>query len=593
MSKQIRRKISQLTPFLQPVVAHWRSMSLGLLFGLLTVIAGVGLLSLSGWLISASAGAGLAMATALAFNYYLPGGAVRAFSLIRILGRYGERVVTHEATLRILTTLRVWFYQKIEPLAPAGLLTSRSGDLLSRIISDIDTLDEAYLRVVGPFLIAVLLSIILLLFLHFFSIEIAWCVFLLMVLSGFCVPLLALRLGHATGGSLVTELAQLRIHCIDSTQGLMELLSFGRERRAFAQLQIRQGRLLRLQARMNQIDALSQALILLFTGLALWLALYLGVQLVLAQQLNGVNLALIAFAVLAAFEVIMPLPLAFQYLGRTGKAISRLLNLAEQQPAVLFTQDGINTNKSLDSSGNYSIEFDQVNFAYPGREAIFDNFNLCVHQGEKVVIVGSTGAGKTTLIQLLTRVFDPDSGMIKVGDNNLKDFSEPALRNLMGTVSQRSYLFNMSVRDNLLLAKPAASDEALNLALKTVQLFDVVQQLPEGLDTWVGEHGSRFSGGQIRRIAVARALLADHPIVLLDEPTEGLDPLTADEFMKSLITLMAGRTVLLITHRLTDVQGMDKIAVMENGQLIEFGTEAQLLQANKRYAGLYAQYYLV
>ncbi|RNC77731.1 thiol reductant ABC exporter subunit CydC [Piscirickettsiaceae bacterium NZ-RLO2] len=417
--------------------------------------------------------------------------------------------------------------------------------------------------------------------------------FLLMVLSGFCVPLLALRLGHATGGSLVTELAQLRIHCIDSTQGLMELLSFGRERRAFAQLQTRQGRLLRLQARMNQIDALSQALILLFTGLALWLVLYLGVQLVLAQQLNGVNLALIAFAVLAAFEVIIPLPLAFQYLGRTGKAISRLLNLAEQQPAVLFTQDGINTNKSLDSSGNYSIEFDQVNFAYPGRETIFNNFNLCIHQGEKVAIVGSTGAGKTTLIQLLTRVFDPDSGMIKVGDHNLKDFSEPALRRLMGAVSQRSYLFNMSVRDNLLLAKSTASDEELNQALKTVQLFDVVQQLPEGLDTWVGEHGSRFSGGQIRRIAVARALLADHPIVLLDEPTEGLDPLTADEFMKSLMTLMAGRTVLLITHRLTDVQGMDKIAVMENGQLIECGTEAQLLQANKRYASLYAQYYLV
>ncbi|ALB22059.1 Putative multidrug export ATP-binding/permease protein [Piscirickettsia salmonis] len=593
MSKQIRRKISQLTPFLQPIVAHWRSMSLGLLLGLLTVIAGVGLLSLSGWLISVSAGAGLAMATALAFNYYLPGGAVRAFSLIRILGRYGERVVTHEATLRILTTLRVWFYQKIEPLAPAGLLTSRSGDLLSRIISDIDTLDEAYLRVVGPFLIAVLLSIILLFFLHFFSIEIAWCVFLLMVLSGFCVPLLALRLGHATGGSLVTELAQLRIHCIDSTQGLMELLSFGHERRAFAQLQTRQGRLLRLQARMNQIDALSQALILLFTGLALWLALYLGAQLVLAQQLNGVNLALIAFAVLAAFEVIMPLPLAFQYLGRTGKAISRLLNLAEQQPVVLFTQDGINTNKLLDSSGNYSIEFDQVNFAYPGRETIFNNFNLCIHQGEKVAIVGSTGAGKTTLIQLLTRVFDADSGMIKVGDNNLKDFSEPALRRLMGVVSQRSYLFNMSVRDNLLLAKPTASDKELNQVLKTVQLFDVVQRLPEGLDTWVGEHGSRFSGGQIRRIAVARALLADHPIILLDEPTEGLDPLTADEFMKNLITLMAGRTVLLITHRLTDVQGMDKIAVMENGQLIECGTEAQLLQANKRYASLYAQYYLV
>ncbi|AKP73345.1 ABC transporter [Piscirickettsia salmonis] len=568
-------------------------MSLGLLLGLLTVIAGVGLLSLSGWLISVSAGAGLAMATALAFNYYLPGGAVRAFSLIRILGRYGERVVTHEATLRILTTLRVWFYQKIEPLAPAGLLTSRSGDLLSRIISDIDTLDEAYLRVVGPFLIAVLLSIILLFFLHFFSIEIAWCVFLLMVLSGFCVPLLALRLGHATGGSLVTELAQLRIHCIDSTQGLMELLSFGHERRAFAQLQTRQGRLLRLQARMNQIDALSQALILLFTGLALWLALYLGAQLVLAQQLNGVNLALIAFAVLAAFEVIMPLPLAFQYLGRTGKAISRLLNLAEQQPVVLFTQDGINTNKLLDSSGNYSIEFDQVNFAYPGRETIFNNFNLCIHQGEKVAIVGSTGAGKTTLIQLLTRVFDADSGMIKVGDNNLKDFSEPALRRLMGVVSQRSYLFNMSVRDNLLLAKPTASDKELNQVLKTVQLFDVVQRLPEGLDTWVGEHGSRFSGGQIRRIAVARALLADHPIILLDEPTEGLDPLTADEFMKNLITLMAGRTVLLITHRLTDVQGMDKIAVMENGQLIECGTEAQLLQANKRYASLYAQYYLV
>ncbi|ODN42302.1 6TM ABC transporter family protein [Piscirickettsia litoralis] len=178
MSTQMQQKsmktIQRLKPFTQPFLSHWRSMSLGLLLGLMTVVAAVGLLSLSGWLISASAGAGLAMATALAFNYYLPGGGVRAFSLIRILGRYGERVVTHEATFRILTTLRVWFYRKIEPLAPAGLLKQQSGDLLSRIVSDIDTLDEAYLRIIGPFMIAMVLSFLLLFFLCFFSVQIAW-----------------------------------------------------------------------------------------------------------------------------------------------------------------------------------------------------------------------------------------------------------------------------------------------------------------------------------------------------------------------------------------------------------------------------------
>ncbi|ODN43999.1 thiol reductant ABC exporter subunit CydC [Piscirickettsia litoralis] len=414
-------------------------------------------------------------------------------------------------------------------------------------------------------------------------------IFLLMVVSGFCVPLLAERLGHKTGINLVTEIAQLRTHCIDSAQGLMEILSFGRERRALTALQIKHGKLLQLQSRMNHIDALSQALILLLTGLALWLALYFGVQLVLAEQLNGVNLALIAFAVLAAFEAIMPLPLAFQYLGRTKKAVSRLLDLAEQKPAVLFTEKDNNS----DFSGKYSIEFNQVSFAYPEREAIFENLNLKINQGEKVAIVGSTGAGKTTLIQLLTRVFDPASGVINIANTHIKNFSESSLRGLMSVVSQRSHLFNMSLRDNLLIAKPKASDRELYQALKTAQLLDVVEQLPEGLNTWVGEHGSRFSGGQIRRIAIARAVLADLPILLLDEPTEGLDPITADEFMKSLTELMVGRTVLLITHRLTDVQDMDKIAVMENGQIIEFGTEAELLGANKRYAGLYAQYHLI
>ncbi len=552
-----------LIPFLKLFRQHWLFMLIGFVLGLLTLLAGVGLLSLAGWLISAAAFAGLSVTTAAVFNYFLPAAGIRYFALTRIVARYGERLFTHHATFKILADIRVWFYQIIEPLMPYDLSTQRSGDLLNRAINDIDILDNIYIRVLSPFLIALLLTAIIYYFLQFFNTDIAIATLLAMLIAVILIPIFMTILGNKLGQSILFQTNRLRIKMIDLMQGLTEILIYDQDNKYQHEIITTQQKLLKAQFKMAIIKGFAMALVGLIGSITIWFALYIGIPLINLQQLSGANLALIVFTILAAFEAIVPIPIAFQFLGQSKQAASRLIDFSKQQPSVKF-------NNEMDLTPiNYNLCLDQISYRYNENQRVaLNHINLNIPFGTKLAVVGPTGAGKSTLASLLVRFIDPSEGVIKLGNIKLTQFSEATLRSLITLVPQKIHFFNASIRDNLLLADDNATDEELLEVLKRVKLDSVINKLARGLNTEMGEFGRRFSGGEGKRFAIARALLRKSPIMVFDEPTEGLDETNQLLIWQIISDLGDRHTVIVISHQLKDPDLLDQVLHLENGRVL-------------------------
>jgi ATP-binding cassette subfamily C protein CydC len=571
--------LSDFRPFLWVFSKHLPRLALGTSAGVAAAAAAIGLMSLSGWFISAAAAAGLVPATAYLFNFFLPSIGVRLCAVLRTAARYGERVFTHDATLRVLEDLRVWFYRRIEPLAPAGLWRFRSGDLLNRIVADIDALDHLYLRAFSPAAAAFAVAILVFLLLAVFDARIGAAVFGLMVLGGIGVSAAAAGAAGPTGRRLALRSAELRTRAVEGLQGLAELLSFGAAGRHLDALRRTQSELMAGQRRMAHIRGMSAAAMHLLSGTAVLAALYLGCGLAASGRLSGDLLALLALAAAAAFESVFGLPAAFQFFSRTRAAGGRLVEVVEAEPAVRF--DG----PSKTAPERSDVVFDAVSFRYRAESPLaLENVSFSAPEGRRIAIVGESGAGKSTLASLLVRFFDPATGSIRIGGSDIRSLSEPDLRRTVAVVSQQSHLFSATVRENLLIAKPVADAAELHRALAAARLVDFVDRLPDGMDTWVGEAGRLISAGQARRLTVARAVLRGAPIWVLDEPTEGLDRRTEKDLVESLLEMTAGRTTLWITHRLVGMESMDAVVVMQNGRVADIGAHGELLERNRRYA---------
>ena len=536
----------------------------GIALASLTILANFSLMTLSGWFLASAALAGLAgFAAQNAFNFFTPAAGVRFFATVRVGSRYLERLVTHDATFRLLSALRVWFYTRLEPLAPAALQDHRAGDLLSRIVADIDTLNLFYLRVFTPFVVAGVAGLAMVLFFGVFSWPAALALAAGLAITGLALPLFTARNGAAAGTQITTLNADLRAEMLDAIQGMGELLSYN----AAPALQHRvaglQNQLIKQQAQMSRLTGVGSAAAGLFSNLTLLLVVLAAIEKLNNGHLAAADLPMLALGSLAAFEAVAPLPMAFQYLGQMRVAAARIFQLADQKPFIIPPARPSPRPETLD----INLRGVCLRYADNARWAL-NGCDLYIPQGSRIGIIGGTGVGKTSLINLLLRFNEYQAGSVYFGGYDLRAYHGEDIASYISVVSQRSYLFHTSIRDNLLVAKGDATETELWRALEAAQLAGFVSTQKLGLDTIVGEAGIKLSGGQARRVAIARAVLKDTPLLVLDEPTEGLDPVTERELLRDLQPIMAGKTVLYITHRPAGLEMMDIVYRMAEGRVV-------------------------
>ncbi|GAB1063209.1 heme ABC transporter ATP-binding protein/permease CydC [Shewanella algae] len=574
-----------LLPFIRLFRRQSLMMFVGLLLTVTTLMAGIGLLSLSGWFLSATAVAGLALATAETFNYFTPAGGVRFLSIARTASRYGERLATHEATFRILTDLRLWAWRSLLPLSERNLSGMRRGDLLNRLVADIDTLDHLYLRLLTPLTAFLLMLLALTTFIGWFDLNLAILLCTGLLLSWLLLPSVFYLLGRQPGRELIEARRSYRVRLLEWLSGQAELSLFsdakdGAAESFRAELDRAEQSWFASQKAMAAITGLSQAMLILCHGLLVLLLLWFAAAGVGPAVPPGPLLAMVLFATLACIEMMMPLAGAFQHLSSVLLAAKRVSELTEQRSDIEFPA----VSAAMPESGALIIK--DVHFGYTDTQPVLQGLSLQVSAGSKVALLGKTGSGKSSLLALITRQWQPQQGEILLGGVPVASLDEKTLRASMTVVSQRVQLLSASLRDNLQLALPEkVTDDTLAEVLRQVGLEGLLEG--EGLNAWIGEGGRQLSGGEQRRIGVARALLRDAPLLLLDEPTEGLDRRTEQEILKLLLQFAKDKTLVMISHRLTGMAQMDAIHLLDEGKIVSSGSHEQLLQESTAYSALY------
>jgi ATP-binding cassette, subfamily C, bacterial CydC len=538
-------------------LTRWPFLLLALLCTVVTLLSNAVLLTLSAWFLASMAMAG---AAATPFNFFLPVAFIRLLTLVRSLGRYAERLVSHDAILRLLAELRVRFFQRLVPLAPAALQQTHSADLFSRLRADIDTLDHFYLRMLLPAAAAMCVVLIGFVFLLRFDARLAWAILGLWLLAGLLLPVLTLKLGQQAGARQTVHAAALRRQVVDGLQGMEELRIYDPTGRHNARVVELSRALTKTQGTQSLLEGFSSGAVGLTAGLAMWLALLLGIPMVAEGAWSGSTLPMLAMFALVSFEAVLPLPGAWRMWSQTRSAADRVLEITATPPPVVEPVQPVPDADIIIAFDTLDLKIQGLCFTYPGRGTpALRDLNLELPWKSRVAIMGPAGSGKSTLLHLLLRFWDYHQGQIVLNGRPLREYGADQVRATMAVVSQHVFLFNASIAENLRLAAPGASDETLLAAARAAQLEDFIRALPQGLETPVGRFGARLSGGQARRLSVARALLKNAPILILDEPTEGLDPQTEQALWQTLAPLMQNRTVLLITHRPAGVEYMHRV----------------------------------
>jgi ATP-binding cassette subfamily C protein CydC len=535
---------------LRRILALWRSrtgwLAAGLALSLIALAAGVALMAVAGDTIGVAVATGVLIAPA----------ALDGLGATRVVGRYVERLVTHAATFRALADLRVWFFRHLARTGAGGLGFRQAGDVLARLVGDVEALDGLYLRILVPLAGAVLLLPALAVLIGLHAPWLAVAVAALFAVSAFLLPWMAARAARTAGTRLADTAGALRIAALDALTGLREVRAFGAEGRMLASVQAREGALLAAQHELTRRTAFAGAGAFLCGQAAMFAVL-------LSAGAHPIAAVVGAFLVVAAFEAAGGLPRAGALAGHAAAAARRVLAVAEApvpvpdppHPAAL--------------PEGFGLRLEAVHFRWlPDRPPVFAGLGLDIPAGTRIALLGPSGAGKSSLAALLLKVAAPQSGRILLGGTDIAALPADALHARIGWLSQATHLFDDTIRANLLLARPAADDAALWAALDAAQLGGVVRALPDGLDSWVGVGGASFSGGQGRRLALARALLSPAPILLLDEPCAGLDADTERDFLTMLNEVAAGRTLILIAHRLTGVERLDRIYRLSGGKAV-------------------------
>lgn len=548
---------------------YWLWMALACLISLAATLANIGLMAVSGWFITAM---GLAGVAGVSMNYFTPAAYIRMFAIIRTAGRYLERLVSHEATLRILAGLRSWLYRRFEPLAPAGLQQIHSGDVLARMSADIDRLELAFLRLLVPIVVAVLVAAVVVAVAFVYMPVLGLALLALLLASGLALPVYTDRLGRVAGARQTANSARMSVMLVDSFEGLAELKAYGLADTRLARIAALSDALIVDETRLADLGALTRSGISGAANLSMWAALVLGGGAVAANTLAPSDLALLALMALASFEALVPIPDAIEALSATLASARRVFALADTEPTPAEPVQPVSMPQGD------ALVFSKVALTYPGAKtpALVD-IDLTLTPGKHIGIVGPSGSGKSSLVGLALRFWAPSSGSISLGGVPIAELDGEDLRRRYAVVLQRSHLFAETIAENLRLAAPDASDDEIREACRIAQIDAFIMAQPDGYSTEVGSQGLKLSGGQARRLAVAQALLKKTPILILDEPGEGIDLKTEKTLLQAVLEARRDSAILYVTHRLQALERMDEIIVVSDGRIVRRGRPEEVL----------------
>lgn len=537
------------------------------LLSFITLGAGIGLLAMSAFLISKSALVDTTITLALTIL------GVRVFAMTRAVSRYAERYVGHLGTFRILTRIRIWFFRGIEPLAPAVLMQHRSGDLLTRILVDIDTLQDLYLRVLVPPVAAALAVSLGCILLAGVSPWLGIALFVFVCLCGIVIPLAMHRLTLSSSRSLLQEQANLNATLVEGITGLADLVAFGREDLLLGRAEHITAAQQPARKQLAQARGIAAGLTALLVGLAALTVLGFGVSLVSGGSLEGVYLAILPLIAIATFEAVGPLSAAYEHLDRSRAAATRLVELVDTPASIL--EPSISAKLTLNHNTSAALTVvdltvTDLSFRYAeGEPLVLQKATVQIPAGSFAVITGPSGSGKSTLSNLLLRFWEYSQGSIQLNGYELNRLGVDEARSVVALVAQHDHLFDTTLRDNLLLGDSRADDERLFEACDAVCLGDWVRALPAGLEERAGENGNRLSGGERQRVMIARALLTQSPILILDEATEHLDEEMQLDVLRGILKWRSGLTTIMITHEAPNISGIDLRLQCSKGTLSE------------------------
>ena len=561
----------RLLKFLRP---FWGEVLASLALGIGTLAAGIGLLGTSAYLISAAA-----LHPSIAELQVAIVG-VRFFGISRAALRYGERLVSHSVNLRLVSSLRNWFFERLAANDLRYTAAQKAGDVLDRVMHNLEALENFYVRAVSPFLIFAVVTLGTCLFVGRYQPALGWILAGGLLITGVLLPVFSILVTQRPSRGLLQQYSNLSAGVVEALDGLEELAAFGSNALVISRVQAQSRRVAYFQQRLATLAGANNALALLSANLTVLALIWAMIPLVSSGLLTGIALAVVVQVAMACFEAATPLPTAAQQLSLSisaGKALFAVATAPQvQEPA------GTADTVAIDTP--FAIKLEDISYHAADGEFALQHLSLLLEPGKQIALVGPSGAGKSSVADLLLKFKQPDGGRIDFGDADYAHIPAEVLRSQISLMGQGAYLFNSSLKDNLLLAQPNASTADLINVLEKVGLSNWLAGLPKGVDTWLGNHGAAVSGGEYQRLLLARVLLAGRPFLILDEPFANLDLRIKRELSSLVHTHFPAQGVLWITHEYLSMTEMDEIIYLENGQILERGTHAALLRQNSRYA---------